>query len=141
MARGVYCLIIRLNNDKRIQIGRLGSIYFKKGCYCYIGSALNNLEKRIERHKRKSKKLKWHIDYFLNYGKIADVIKIKTGRRIECLLSRKIDKLTDKKIRNFGCSDCSCYSHLYYFKTNPSKLIKGNLYKKRIPMLYYNEPK
>lgn len=129
MAKGAYCLIIKLNKNKRIKIGKLGFINFKKGYYCYIGSALNNLEKRIERHKRKNKKLKWHIDYFLRYEKIVDVIKIKTNKRIECLLSKKIEKIADDKIKNFGCSDCKCSSHLYHFKTNPIRVIKDKLYK------------
>lgn len=124
MSIGIYCLIIKLDKGKKIKIGKLGFINFKKGHYCYIGSALNNLEKRIERHKSKNKKLKWHIDYFLGYGKIIRIIKAETNKKIECLLSKKIDKIADDKIKDFGCSDCKCKSHLYYFKSNPTKILQ-----------------
>lgn len=129
MVKGAYCLIIKLVKDRKIKIGKLGHIVFKKGYYCYIGSALNNLEKRIERHKSKNKKLKWHIDYFLKYGKIIDVVKIKTNKRIECLLSKKISKIAHIYINKFGCSDCSCDSHLYYFENNPNERLKKSFIK------------
>lgn len=125
MSKGVYCLIINLPKDKTIKIGKLGNILFKKGYYCYVGSALNNLEKRILRHKSKNKKIRWHIDYFLKYGKIIGTIEIKTTKKIECKLSKKVNKLSDTHILKFGCSDCRCNSHLYYFNKNPSKKLIG----------------
>jgi len=121
MSKGVYCLIIRLYKDKTIEIGKLGLTSFKKGHYCYVGSALKNLEKRIGRHKRRTKTLRWHIDYFLKYGKIVKVFQIKTEKRIECLLSERVNKISENFIKNFGCSDCRCITHLYYFR-NPNKL-------------------
>ena len=116
MPKGAYCLIIKNNKNRKLRIGSLGNVLFKKGYYCYVGSALNNLEKRIERHKRRNKKIKWHIDYFLKYGKIMNVIKIETNKKIECLLSKKIMKISNGFVKGFGCSDCKCKSHLYYFK-------------------------
>ena len=38
-----------------------------------IRSALNNLDKRIQRHKSNQKKMHWHIDYLLKKAKIIDV--------------------------------------------------------------------
>ena len=81
--KGIYCLIIKLDKDKSIKIGKLNYINFKKGYYCYVGSALNNLKKRIERHKRKNKKLHWHIDYLLKHAKIIDTLKIETDKMSE----------------------------------------------------------
>ncbi|RLF60544.1 MAG: GIY-YIG nuclease family protein, partial [Thermoplasmata archaeon] len=68
--KGSYVLIINLKKEKEIEIGRLGRILFNKGYYAYVGSGLNNLEKRVGRHLRKNKKKKWHIDYLLEEGKI-----------------------------------------------------------------------
>ena len=121
--KGAYVLIIYLNKDMRINIGKK-IIPFQKGFYCYIGSALNNLEKRIARHKSKKKKKHWHIDYFLEYGKIVDVIMIKSSRKIECKVSKKVGKKADSFVKGFGCSDCSCSSHLYYFVKKPIKVLK-----------------
>jgi len=40
--KGAYCLVIELKKNSSIKIGALGTIKFKKGLYCYVGSALNN---------------------------------------------------------------------------------------------------
>ena len=93
--KGIDLLRIYLKKDKIISIGRLGRISFKKGYYVYVGSAMNNLERRIERHKSSKKKVHWHIDYFLRYGKIIGVKKIITDKRAECKMSNKIMKMSD----------------------------------------------
>ncbi len=129
MSKGAYCLVMVLGKNKRIEIGKLGKIQFLKGYYCYVGSALNSLEKRIERHKRKEKRLHWHIDHFLKHAKIIDTIKIETDKKVECTISKNIAKIADDTISGFGCSDCKCSSHLYYSKKNPGKLIKCTLKK------------
>lgn len=104
---GGYCLIMRLNKNKAIKIGKLGKIGFKKGYYIYVGSGGFA---RVRRHLSREKKLKWHIDYFLIEAKIIDVIYIKD----ECNVARQLAKRFPS-ITGFGCSDCSCKSHLFYF--------------------------
>ncbi|MEM0465358.1 MAG: GIY-YIG nuclease family protein [Candidatus Pacearchaeota archaeon] len=113
--RGIYILIIRVKKPLKIKIGKLGIINFTKGNYAYIGSAQNNLEKRIMRHKSKSKKKKlhWHIDYLLN-NKNSKIIKIfykKKSKKYECIIAKKLSKKRNI-INKFGCSDCTCKSHL-----------------------------
>ncbi|MEM5778370.1 MAG: GIY-YIG nuclease family protein [Candidatus Aenigmatarchaeota archaeon] len=115
--KGIYLLLIFLNKNKPIKISNK-EMFFSKGFYCYVGSALNNLEKRILRHLKKDKKLHWHIDYFLKEAKIVK-IKIFENFKDECALSKKIEKISDNLIKGFGCSDCKCLSHLYYFAKNP----------------------
>lgn len=115
--KGCYCLVIRLDETTEIRIGKkLGKIKFEKGHYVYVGSAMNSLHSRIKRHLSDEKKLHWHIDYFLKYSEITEVIYNKSNRKIECDLSQYIASKTTG-IRDFGCSDCDCESHLYYFKT------------------------
>jgi len=112
--KGIYCLIIFLNKSKNIRIGKRKKL-FPKGYYCYVGSALNNLEKRIQRHYSKRKKFHWHIDYFLKHARIVDTV-IKTNSKDECDLSRKIKSLGGRvTLKGFGSSDCKCDTHLYYF--------------------------
>ena len=68
--KGSYCLIIDISRDIKQGIGKMGELNFKKGLYIYVGSAMNNIEKRVERHiktsKGRNKILFWHIDYLLS---------------------------------------------------------------------------
>ena len=116
MMKGCYCLIIHLDETSEIKIGKkLGKILFKKGYYVYVGSAMNSLESRIKRHLSDDKKLHWHIDYLLKHTEITDIIINVSDKKVECELSCYIASKTTG-IQNFGCSDCDCESHLYYFK-------------------------
>ena len=112
--RGVYVLIILITRNIKIKVGALGEIKFAKGVYAYVGSAQNNLEKRIERHLKKNKKKFWHIDY-LTANKFVKIVKVfyKLAKKSEeCRTAEKLRK-TEIPIKNFGCSDCNCESHLF----------------------------
>jgi len=123
--KGTYILVTKLKEDSRISIGKLGIINFPKGYYCYVGSALGktvNLENRIARHIKLSKekigKLQWHIDYFLINSNTStiDTITINNDKKMECEISKKLEKFADKSINAFGSSDCRCKSHFHYFE-------------------------
>ena len=118
MDTGVYSLLIELKKTQKIRIGNLGKFEFPKGFYIYTGSAMNSLEKRIDRHLRKNKKKFWHIDYLLSNknAQVISILKIKTKERIECKLNKEIFKNLKGKIliKKFGSSDCNCKSHLIY---------------------------
>ncbi|MBU4245420.1 MAG: GIY-YIG nuclease family protein [Nanoarchaeota archaeon] len=83
--KGIYCLVIRLEKDARIRIGSLGELFFEKGSYVYVGSAMNGLENRIARHLRYEKKLHWHIDYMLSNkcARITQVLAKEAGKSHE----------------------------------------------------------
>jgi len=114
--KGIYTLELNALKDCEIKVGSLGSINFKKGKYYYVGSSQTNIEKRIERHKRKDKLIHWHIDYlttnpcfkFLKAKKFINCSKSK-----ECELAKKYVK-NYSSIKGFGCTDCKCSSHLFY---------------------------
>jgi Uri superfamily endonuclease len=111
--KGSYILLIEAKKDMNIIIGKLGKIFFKKSFYVYIGSALNSLESRINRHLRSNKKIHWHIDYLLKYGDIIDVFYKENLKREECKISGEFEKKLHF-LKGFGCSDCKCNSHLFY---------------------------
>jgi len=118
--RLTYMLIMKLPKTEKIKIGRLGIIKFNRGHYIYVGSAPSYkgyYTPRIERHFRKKKKLFWHIDYFLKKSKIIDV---KYSCLSECKTAQKLFKKYES-IKGFGCSDCSCRSHLFYVRRLSSK--------------------
>ena len=111
--KGSYILIVKLKDDFSISIGKKGKRKFYKGYYVYIGSAVNGLEKRIQRHLRDDKKMHWHIDYLLKYANITDIFYKESTYKEECDIAKGLDKNL-KSINGFGCSDCKCESHLFY---------------------------
>ena len=115
--KGTYCLLINLNKNEFIEIGKKGEIQFKKGVYVYVGSALNSLEGRIRRHLRKNKKMHWHVDYLLDNSssRVIDVFYNADGVKHECELAREIS-VSGEGVVGFGCSDCKCPAHLFYFQ-------------------------
>lgn len=117
ISKGTYSLLIDLKDDAQIKVGKLGPVNFKKGYYVYVGSALNSLEGRINRHRREDKKLFWHIDYLLDHEKteIIDIVYTVSDVKWECKLAAAIGKY-GVEIGDFGCSDCKCQAHLFYFE-------------------------
>jgi len=87
---------------------------------------LKNLKARIERHLKREKKLKWHIDYFLTKARVIDVITFCTNKKIECKLAKYVQNLPGAEIvvKGFGSSDCKCITHLFHFNKNPARMIR-----------------
>ena len=107
-----------MKKNEKITIGQAYQEHkFKKGYYVYIGSAMNSLTARINRHLSDDKKMHWHIDYLLKNenSEIRDVLFNVSDEKIECDLACEIAK-DGEEVPKFGCSDCSCNSHLIYFK-------------------------
>lgn len=109
---GCYLLIIELKTSQKLQIGKLGTLFFKKGFYVYIGSAMNGLEKRIRRHLCTQKKTYWHIDYLLPVAEHIDVFYQENNIKKECDIAQVL-AANLQGVPCFGCSDCSCQSHLF----------------------------
>ena len=132
--KGSYILLIELKNDTTIGIGKLGKRQFDKGCYLYVGSALNSLEQRINRHLRSDKKLYWHVDYLLQHAKVVNVFYKENKAREECNIAKTLEQQLIP-ITGFGCSDCSCKSHLFY---GPLEEIKSSIEKLQMQTLKTN---
>ncbi len=115
--KGIYVLIVQVKKPIQTEIGALGKLTFAEGLYAYVGSAQNNLELRVARHRRKEKRLFWHIDYLLN-NEAAEVIAVYQNagdRTEECRIASLLES-NAQPIAGFGCSDCSCHSHLFRAK-------------------------
>ncbi|MGI9566692.1 MAG: GIY-YIG nuclease family protein [Nitrosopumilus sp.] len=118
--KGIYALILNIRKDFTLNVGRnLKNISFKKGNYIYVGSALNSVEKRVQRHIRKEKKIHWHIDHLTTsrHSSIEKILYLETESKLECNLSQNIAKLPNSiPIKKFGSTDCKsgCMSHLYH---------------------------
>ncbi len=121
--KGIYVLILRLNNDTDIIVGKLGGLKFRTGFYTYTGSALGTGGfKRVKRHFNVAKGTihvrKWHIDYLLPQTDVICAVLLPTDDALECTIAEKFAEIFGG-ITGFGCTDCACRSHLFFSGTNP----------------------
>ncbi len=113
--KGSYALVIRLERDERLTVGRLGTFDFPAGCYLYFGSALNGLAGRVRRHLRRDKKRHWHVDYLTAAAGVCQVWWSGDGERWECRWAlAALDGGATGPAPGFGASDCRCPTHLLY---------------------------
>lgn len=110
--KAVYLLFLQLEERKTIEIGALGNIEFEPGTYVYVGSAMNSVEKRLERHFSETKNKHWHIDYFTEEAKPFDYLMIPETSEYEEFLAEKLENYC-KPVPGFGSSDSSQNSHLF----------------------------
>jgi Uri superfamily endonuclease len=112
--KGTYILTITLASDLQTEVGRLGSILFPAGEYCYVGSAMNGLDQRIGRHISSVKKMRWHIDRLTVAANEIDAFVSSSDPVPECTLARMAEDAGGIPFAyGFGCSDCGCRTHLF----------------------------
>lgn len=116
--RGSYLLAGYLKEDAYIPVGSLGKQFFARGFYLYVGSAMQSLSQRIQRHFRKTKKKHWHIDFLLPFLEDLRAFPIQSSERLECALAQELKGIS-QEVPFFGASDCSCASHLFYMPQPP----------------------
>ena len=112
--KGIYVLIISVRRNTRLEIGAMGIVAFERGIYAYVGSAQNNMEKRLARHLKSVKKKFWHIDYLLTSPAVAvrRIFTCEAAKTEECRLADLLRK-RGSAVTGFGSSDCKCKSHLF----------------------------
>lgn len=125
--KGTYVLILFLEQDKEIVVGRRmtsSAILFRAGYYAYVGSAHGpgGLRSRINRHLIKDKKPVWHIDYLRKEAVPVEVWVNAHERRQEKIWADALIVMKGSHpIENFGnTDDRKSRTHLCYFKYCPS---------------------
>lgn len=134
---GTYALLLKLDRQERITVGKLGTFDFPAGYYLYVGSALGpgGLQARLARYQRGSRsssqpgfsqtgtKLHWHVDYLLQRARLVEVWSVASEERLECKWSEVARGLSGAQgpVRGFGSSDCRCAAHLIYFAARPDR--------------------
>lgn len=116
---GSYIIILYVKKDISLNIGNIGTLRFNRGYYLYVGSAKTNLTKRIERHKRKRKRLFWHIDYLRDKAEFCTALPMRASTHLECRIAETLSGITDWSVSGFGSSDCSCKTHLFGMHKDP----------------------
>jgi Uri superfamily endonuclease len=75
---------------------------------------------RVSRHLRTDKPNHWHIDYLREF---AIPLEIWVSYETEQFEHRWAQVFYESKgmtpVQGFGCSDCKCYSHLFYTPITP----------------------
>ncbi|MCQ2078663.1 MAG: GIY-YIG nuclease family protein [archaeon] len=112
--KGTYALFIILERDETISIGARGPHLFRAGTYCYVGSAMAGLDQRLGRHLAREKKLKWHIDHLTTRCACSEAWESYPDFIPECDLAHAVESLGgEPEMDGFGCSDCTCRTHLF----------------------------
>lgn len=113
-----YQLLIWLDSPCTLCIGALGRHALHRGLYLYTGSARRHMQARLQRHLRRDKPLRWHIDYVLSAAP-ARIIDIAVSHRPECELCQAVDGRIP--VPGLGASDCraGCDSHLCFLGDAP----------------------
>lgn len=111
-----------MKENKDIRVGKLGRLHFKRGHYAYVGSAHGSGgEKRVIRHFEvahgKNATRKWHIDYLLPHAEVICAVFSPTDYELECVVAKLLGEFSSA-IPGFGCSDCSCETHLFFTGKN-----------------------
>jgi len=111
---GVYVLLVQLPGRRRLRVGRLGRRWFRPGWYCYVGSAQRSLEARLQRHARREKTQRWHIDGLTGMGEVMGAWFLEAPKPVECLWAGELAR-RGQVVSGFGASDCGCGGHLVRF--------------------------
>lgn len=117
--RGAYVVILHVPARMKVDVGALGSVRFSPGYYLYVGSAMQNLSRRIERHRRVRKGLHWHIDVLRQCSEFVRAIPVRSSERLECELAGAIGNLAQWAVKGFGSTDCDCGTHLFGMSEDP----------------------
>lgn len=119
---GTYALILKSDSTARIQIGRWGQLDLQPGYYIYVGSAFGSggVRARVSRHWRADKQMHWHIDYLRKYVTPVEVWVSYAEKKLEHEWAGILLEVSETThIKYFGCSDCTCQSHLFFTTKMP----------------------
>lgn len=115
MTKGAYFLGIETKRFLLLAGASFGSARLAPGFYLYCGSAYGpgGMEARLNRHLKRHKKQRWHVDQLTTQGKVRLVGRVPEGQ--ECDLVSQFSALSGSAfpVPGFGSSDCkTCPSHL-----------------------------
>ncbi|MGO8792996.1 MAG: GIY-YIG nuclease family protein [Terriglobia bacterium] len=122
---GTYALVLAASKAAPVPVGKLGSLQVQPGFYVYVGSAQGpgGLPARLAHHLGPSAHPHWHIDYLEARVTPEEVWYCYDRTSWEhpwahCL---GLQRNASVPMAGFGSSDCLCGSHLFFFRTRPSR--------------------
>ena len=132
MQHGTYCLVVALDKNHTLEIGRKRH-RFQEGFYCYVNSS-SDVKQSLTNHLSEAGR-KTRIDTLIKKGRVINHKAARTTKRTERMITKKIQELSDQPL-NIGKD-----THLYYFKESPLFLEQFHALfeelKGRIPASHY----
>jgi len=132
--KGTYTIVVRCKDTGYSTFGKLGTARLQRGYYLYTGSALGrgavSLERRLERHCRRRKRVRWHIDYLTSRPNcyVTGAVYVVSDTRLECKVNSSLSKElhVSPVLLKIGASDCNCNGHLLgpVWRLNECNLMK-----------------
>ena len=122
--RGAYILTFDIDRDGWVDVGALGEVFFQRGSYMYVGSAMNGLSARISRHLKRRKNKRWHIDYLLDIARNIVGIPIVAAANIESSVAKLLSDSYVPYAKGFGASDSFMDTHLFLTDHDATKSAK-----------------
>jgi Uri superfamily endonuclease len=122
---GTYALVLKSTKTATVRIGKLGSLQLQPGFYVYVGSAHGpgGLHARLAHHLEPTGRPHWHVDYLRQHTKPQEVWfccdrTLWEHRWAHCL---GMQRGASVPLAGFGSSDCTCETHLFFFRSRPSR--------------------
>lgn len=122
-AAGCYALLLQLERETRLDVGRLGQLDFSSGYYIYVGSAFGpgGLRARLNRHWLGGRRRHWHIDYLRAAARpVAAWYQVQQSSREHEWAATLARGRGLEPVAKFGATDCGCASHLYRSNALPA---------------------
>jgi sugar fermentation stimulation protein A len=116
---GSYIIILRLPGDRRIPVGGLGDVKFRKGYYLFVGSAKKDLTRQINGHRSRRKNFVRHIDYLREHAEFHAALPVRASVDLECEIACALGKIAQRPVPGLGPSDCSCGGNLFAMDGDP----------------------
>jgi Uri superfamily endonuclease len=126
---GLYVVLVDVVRPVHVRWAGSGTV-LPSGTYVYVGSARRCLRARVERHFRRQKPKRWHIDELTTrpHATVVAAVLLPNATMTECELNMTVGRLLRGSIPapGFGASDCRarCPGHLWKCggTAHPSKL-------------------
>jgi len=139
-APGTYALVLVSSVPAPIRVGKLGSLQLQPGFYVYVGSAHGpgGLRARLAHHLEPTGRLHWHVDYLRAHMTPLEVWFCYDRTPWECRWANclSLQRGASMPVAGFGASDCLCGSHLFFFRTQPSRAT----FARRLRAIYRTHP-
>jgi Uri superfamily endonuclease len=115
---GLYVILMNITRPVGVTWARQSAL-LDSGLYAYVGSARRTLRARVERHLRRKKPKKWHVDQLTTHrsvtisGAILVPQATMTEHELNMIVGSAVDGTTPAP--RFGAADCraGCPAHLW----------------------------